>query len=777
MKQTELLQAILSKLSRGDAPDSQYPDAKGEYWALCPYHQDEHATNFSVSDERGFKCFVCPAKGSLRDLGEKLGVSVDVLTLYSRGYRHPPPPLSLTLEEYAKAKALPVDFLKTLGLSNTKYLNTPAVRMSYLDQNAAEVAVRFRRTLSKGEKDERFKWRKGDKVVAYGLWKLKEARETLILVEGESDAQTLWFHGLPALGIPGATNWKPAWADLLRGLTVYVWQEPDVGGETFVTKIAESLPGVRIITPPQGRKDVSECHILGDAVPEVLRKLMFEARSWQEMRQEAQDAEAAQAETDAAALLHCPDILGEFAKVCNAWGLVGEDKTAKLLYLALSTRVLKKPTSVSVKGPSAGGKSFTVETVLKAFPESAYLDFTSMSEHALVYDDRPIEHRFIILYEAEGLGNEKPGETNTLAYIVRSLLSEGVIKYTTVERTAEGLQPRTIERHGPTGLIVTTTRVKLHAENETRLLSVTVRDDPAQTQAIFQALAERANGQAPAEPDLKPWQALQRWLQLTEHREVTIPYAHQLADEANSGAVRMRRDFGVVLNLIRAHAILHQMQRGHDARGRIVASLVDYQAVYNLVLELVNEGIEATVSKTVRETVDAVTALRGDEMKPVTVTQVARQLKIDKAAASRRVWVAREHGYLNNTEDKKGKPAQLVVGDPLPNEVPALPTPNKVEELLTLLIKPYDGQESASEQPEEEGGGVYTPPCTVSTHQQSVEAPPAIAGDKPDHPCRVGASHRTWWRCKGQREWKCNICHPTTSPHVEKYTVPEAVNE
>jgi len=36
-----------------------------------------------------------------------------------------------------------------------------------------------------------------------------------------------------------------------------------------------------------------------------------------------------------------------------------------------------------VKGPSSSGKSYLVGTVLRAFPEKAYLDFTSMSEHAL----------------------------------------------------------------------------------------------------------------------------------------------------------------------------------------------------------------------------------------------------------------------------------------------------------------------------------------------------------------------------------------------------------
>jgi putative DNA primase/helicase len=38
----------------------------------------------------------------------------------------------------------------------------------------------------------------------YGLWRLEKIRRVgwVVLVEGESDTQTLWIHGIPALGIP-----------------------------------------------------------------------------------------------------------------------------------------------------------------------------------------------------------------------------------------------------------------------------------------------------------------------------------------------------------------------------------------------------------------------------------------------------------------------------------------------------------------------------------------------------------------------------------------------
>ena len=68
------LAAVLNKLDRCNSPDRRYPDYKGEFWTLCPFHTDRHATNFSVS-VRGFHCFACGEGGSLRKLASHLRVS------------------------------------------------------------------------------------------------------------------------------------------------------------------------------------------------------------------------------------------------------------------------------------------------------------------------------------------------------------------------------------------------------------------------------------------------------------------------------------------------------------------------------------------------------------------------------------------------------------------------------------------------------------------------------------------------------------------------------
>ena len=58
-------------------------------------------------------------------------------------------------------------------------------------------------------------------------------------------------------------------------------------------------------------------------------------------------------------------------------------------------------------------------------------------------------------------------------------------------------------------------------------------------------------------------------------RRVVIPYAPDLAQLIPPKALRLRRDFRTVLSLIRAYAVLHQVNRARDGAGRVVASYSD----------------------------------------------------------------------------------------------------------------------------------------------------------------------------------------------------------
>src|SRR5216684_2121675 len=72
-----------------------------------------------------------------------------------------------------------------------------------------------------------------------------------------------------------------------------------------------------------------------------------------------------------------PRILDRFAEDFRLSGVVGEDRTAKLIYLAVTSRWFGRPVSIAVKGPSSGGKSYTVQRVLDFFPHSAHYSLTA----------------------------------------------------------------------------------------------------------------------------------------------------------------------------------------------------------------------------------------------------------------------------------------------------------------------------------------------------------------------------------------------------------------
>lgn len=662
------------------------PDGKGEYLAFCPAHDDRNTPNLRIREaEDGrvlLRCFAGCGQGEvLSALAEKGVTKTDLFANGGAGRKRGEGDATLrdrahacTLAAYAEAKGLPVALLQDLGLSDTHYMGKRTVRIPYLDEEGSEAAVRFRLALEKSSGgDDRFRWRKGSKPSLYGLWRLEGMRSSghAFLVEGESDCHTLWHHGLPAFGVPGASTWRDEWAGHLEGVErVYAVVEPDGGGEAFWERLAaspirEKLHRVEL----DGAKDVSELHLQDpERFAERLEEARVRAVAWLDLAESEAREAAREAWAACEHLALAPDILALFAGEIGR-RVAGETRTAKLLYLALTSRLLEKPVSVAVKGPSSGGKTYLTEQVLSFFPGSAYHALTAMSEKALAYSEEPIKHRFLVFFEAEGMASD------FATYLIRSLLSEGRLRYEFVEKTAEGLKVRLIEREGPTGLIVTTTAVKLHPENETRLLSLTVADTREQTRDVLDALAEEER----EETDPKPWLALQEWLASPAGgatRRVTIPYARTLARMVPPVAVRLRRDFGAVLNLIRAHAVLHQASREKDQRGRVVATLADYATVRALVADLVSEGVETTVPESVRGAVHAVARLHAQKAEPVAVTQVAQELKLDRSAASRRVRAAKDRGYLRDLEDNPRKPSRLVPADPLPEDLEILPRPD-----------------------------------------------------------------------------------------------------
>ncbi len=220
---------------------------KNKMRSCCPFHA-EREPSFWFNTQNGlWKCEVgCGSGNATSFLAKAEGITTKEaykkLCALAGVKPEPPRPASeqrYTIKEYALEKRLPEEFLISLGVTDgykQKYVEVP-----YMDEGGKVVARRMR--MPRGH-DPRFQWRRGSSLTLYGLWRMDEIRAAgrVVLVEGESDAQTLWHLGIQALGVPGASTFKPEHAALLKTIPeIYLHVEPDKGGRTLYRHVCEAL--------------------------------------------------------------------------------------------------------------------------------------------------------------------------------------------------------------------------------------------------------------------------------------------------------------------------------------------------------------------------------------------------------------------------------------------------------------------------------------------------------------------------------------------------------
>jgi hypothetical protein len=283
---------------------------------------------------------------------------------------------------------------------------------------------------------------------------------------------------------------------------------------------------------------------------------------------------------EAERILTAPDLFGQVCSAIQKVGVTGEWLLSASLYLIGTSRLLSDPVSGIVQGASASGKSYVIEKVATLFPPEGVVCATQMTPQAL-FHMKPdgLVHKWLVAGERSRIQDDDRAEATRA---LRELQSQKRLsKLMPVKGPGGVIKTELIVLEGPIAFVESTTLHEVFEEDANRCLLLATDETPEQTRRVIEAIARDAAGKG--DPHVKRLVAVYQTVQrLLGRCDVVIPFAERLGERFPGGRVDYRRNFGHLVSLIQASALLHQKQRARDVNGNVVATATDYQIAAEL---------------------------------------------------------------------------------------------------------------------------------------------------------------------------------------------------
>ena len=266
--------------------------------ALCPFHDDHHASlSFSVR-RNSYRCFVCGASGGPIDLVMKYlgkgfreacrwladGAAIDITSYrYNEITTKERPPFDASryerfferpfLNDEARRflfdeRRLDPRVVRWCRLTSWRdKQGVPWLQIPYYDREGKLIGIQ-NRNLVKGA-TPRFRFPQGSQCNLYGLpvLNLLKPGETLFITEGCSDCWAMLSAGHKAIAIPSATLLSKKDKEILSTLNAKLstgfamFPDCDAPGERLFLQLREVLPSLVHHQLPPGCKDFSDYYL------------------------------------------------------------------------------------------------------------------------------------------------------------------------------------------------------------------------------------------------------------------------------------------------------------------------------------------------------------------------------------------------------------------------------------------------------------------------------------------------------------------------------------
>lgn len=130
------------------------------------------------------------------------------------------------------------------------------------------IDIRFRDMA--GNSEVKYLGLPGAETHLYNVTSIFHSSSVIGICEGEIDTITLEQCGIPAVGVPGANNWKKHYNRVLRDFSrIIVFADGDQAGQDFGRHISKELGYVTIVNMPDG-EDVNSVYC--EQGPDAIRE-------------------------------------------------------------------------------------------------------------------------------------------------------------------------------------------------------------------------------------------------------------------------------------------------------------------------------------------------------------------------------------------------------------------------------------------------------------------------------------------------------------------------
>jgi len=640
-------------------PNNSSNNNKDNFRCPCPIH-DGTDNNFVLYPNGSFKCFSHDCK-SLDDLTRILAITIPVE--------------QVTLQSLENSFKIPSDYLQNeFNLKDIK----AGVLIPYFSEAAKELTTRTRVKLYG---DSKILSKTKSKNFIYGLQKFKTFIDSkiseVLIVEGESDTWVLNYSGLPAIGIPGATQfglYEEAIKKCIESnIRPVLYIENDDGGKQLLKHLSANADHKDILII-QGSKETNDfVNIwLENPVKNKFRQEIKNLRNSATAMGEIIDEELK--EEGEKALIECKDLWENPNKfnllekeISIGYSSGKEGPVASLVsYFGLLSSLRSKgeedeeeerPLRIVFTGGPGSGKNQAINNAVKLIDLEDTVQYTATSDKAFIYNKHTYINKTVIYYEADSIPEEGPSAT-----AFRSLCDGEGCKYEVTQQNPETNNWETKEyfKPGPTGLQTTTTK-DFKPQNASRLLEVQCDESAHQTKRVLNKYL-RNN----PKPDREPWINLYIVIRNLGSKKVDIPFMDILIDGVALFTVtRMRRDFPQLLSLIKTVAMFNQANR-EITEGVIQAKIEDYDIAKRLLLKTFSlSQSEIDDSGRLVEKIIRALAESGDPAlgkTSITINQIMDHEEIKEAGLDRKAIQRRCHkllglGIIENEAPGRGRTA------------------------------------------------------------------------------------------------------------------------